>query len=218
MTDPYRQHDGHNPSDARQEREALADLLLRLGPDRPTLCQGWTTRDLAAHLVMRERRPDAALGIVAAPLRGWSERVRLGIARTDYPELVAKIRKPPLPWAIGPVDRIANTLEYFVHHEDIRRAQPGWAPRQLPDRLSRALWGRVKGITKLALRAFPASVTISAPGYGAAGAGKGGAQMRVTGTPAELALFFLGRQRAATVDIDGPADLSDSLRRARFGV
>src|SRR5690606_24047731 len=38
---------------ARAERHALADLLMAVGPDAPTLCAGWTTAHLAAHLVVR---------------------------------------------------------------------------------------------------------------------------------------------------------------------
>ena len=46
---------------ARDERIALCDLLDETGPEAPTLCEGWRTLDLAAHLVLREHRPDAAL-------------------------------------------------------------------------------------------------------------------------------------------------------------
>ena len=42
---------------AQDERAALAALLHETGPDGPTLCEGWQTRDLVAHLVLRERRP-----------------------------------------------------------------------------------------------------------------------------------------------------------------
>ena len=73
---------------ARAERRGLCDLLLEVGPDAPTLCTGWTTRDLAAHLVVRESRPDASLGIVLPPLSGWTHRVQSGAARLDYAELV----------------------------------------------------------------------------------------------------------------------------------
>ncbi|WP_461013210.1 maleylpyruvate isomerase N-terminal domain-containing protein, partial [Trueperella pyogenes] len=45
------------------ERRRLADLLLAKGPDAPTLCEGWFTRDLAAHLWIREHRLDAAVGM-----------------------------------------------------------------------------------------------------------------------------------------------------------
>jgi uncharacterized protein (TIGR03083 family) len=38
---------------AQEERNELCDLMLETGPDAPTLCEGWTTRDLAAHLVIR---------------------------------------------------------------------------------------------------------------------------------------------------------------------
>ena len=47
---------------ARAERASLCDLLAEVGPDAPTLCEGWTTALLAAHLVVRERRPDGGPG------------------------------------------------------------------------------------------------------------------------------------------------------------
>ena len=43
---------------AKRERLLLADLLEAEGPEAPTLCEGWSTRDLAAHLIVRERRPE----------------------------------------------------------------------------------------------------------------------------------------------------------------
>jgi uncharacterized protein (TIGR03085 family) len=62
---------------AQLERSRLCDLFLEVGPDQPTLCEGWTTADLAAHLVIRERRPDAAPGIlVGGKLAEHSENVR----------------------------------------------------------------------------------------------------------------------------------------------
>src|ERR1700754_3004842 len=51
----------------RSERQKLADLFASLGPDAPTMCTGWATRDLAAHLVIRERRHRAGR---APPPRG----------------------------------------------------------------------------------------------------------------------------------------------------
>ena len=61
---------------AQDERSELCDLLVDLGPDEPTLCEGWTTADLAAHLVVRERRPDSGPGIVWPPLAGYTDSVR----------------------------------------------------------------------------------------------------------------------------------------------
>ena len=45
---------------AQSERQALCSLLEDRGPLAPTLCEGWTTADLAAHLYVRERKPLAA--------------------------------------------------------------------------------------------------------------------------------------------------------------
>ena len=81
---------------ARDERLALCALLDKAGPDAPTLCEGWRTADLAAHLVLRERRPDAALGIMGGPLAGYTDRVARGmVAKTPFPLLVETIRTGP---------------------------------------------------------------------------------------------------------------------------
>lgn len=208
------------PRYARSEREALADLLLALGPDAPTIDEGWTTRDLAAHLVVRERRPDAAGGIVLPPLRGYAEQVRVALAARPFRELVEMVRHPPLwsPVSNPVTDGLANTVEFFIHHEDVRRAQPNWRPRSLPDGHQAALWRRGVPLGRLALRRFRATVLLQAPGVGEATAGAGGDRVRLVGEPAELLLFLSGRQRVARVQVEGPAPLADRLRAARLGL
>lgn len=204
---------------ARMERQALADLLAQVGPDTPTLCAGWTTRDLAAHLVLRERRPDAAPGILLAPLRGWLDKVQSSIAAQPFPELVEQVRNPPW-WSLSawsPTDRLANTVEFFVHHEDVRRAQPGWQPRELDPAFEAELWSRTPMLAKMQLRRLPATVTLHAPGYGEATAGAGGPAARVTGPPGELVMYLWGRRDAARVELTGPdgspiASIKDLLR------
>ena len=54
---------------------AMCDTLEKFGPDAPTLCEGWTTLDLAAHLVAREARADAAIGLVVPALAGHLQKV-----------------------------------------------------------------------------------------------------------------------------------------------
>jgi uncharacterized protein (TIGR03085 family) len=211
---------------ARAERHALADLVARLGPDAPTLCVGWTTRDLAAHLIMRERRPDAAVGILLAPLHSYSERVRHAVAGRPYAELVEMVRNPPWwSWsALPPLDAMANAVEFFVHHEDVRRAQPQWQPRHLPAETERALWAGFKALARLRLRRFPAVVHLSAPGFGEIHAGAfasddpAAPRVHLSGPPGELLIFCLGRQRAARVELTGPQQQVDALREARLGL
>jgi uncharacterized protein (TIGR03085 family) len=205
---------------ARLERAALCDLFVDLGPDQPTLCEGWTTRDLAAHLVTRERRPDAAAGILVKPLRGHTERIRSATARLPFADLVAALRRPPF-WSMsgfGPLDRATNTAEFFIHHEDVRRAQPDWQPRRLDGPTTRALWHLVRGLARLNLRRFRAPVELVAPGQGQATVGSGEAGVRLVGDPGELVLFLSGRQRAARVELTGPEELTSKLRRAKLGL
>jgi uncharacterized protein (TIGR03085 family) len=205
---------------ARAERAAICELLTELGPDRPTLCTGWRTRDLAAHLILRERRPLAALGIAVRRLAGRTARAQRTIAERPFPVLVETLRHPPRwsPMSLPAMDRAVNTLEMFIHHEDIRRAQPDWGPRPLVPALAGALWPRVRALARLRLRHFHATIHIEAPGFGETGAGSGVEEVRVSGDPGELALFFTGRQRAARVQLTGPPAHTDWLQRIRMGL
>ena len=72
----------------QNERRAMCDLLDELGPDRPTLCGEWSTRDLLAHLLVRERRPDASLGILVPAMAKRTERVMAEIASQSFPKMV----------------------------------------------------------------------------------------------------------------------------------
>ena len=133
------------PTFDADERRMLCDLMRELGPDAPTLLDPWTTRDLAAHLVIREHDPRAAPGLVVPGAWGrFAERRREQLARTDYAALLATIRSGPPRgfFRIGWVRRLANLNELFVHHEDVRRAN-GLGPRTNAPALDEALWHNV---------------------------------------------------------------------------
>lgn len=201
---------------ALTERLALADLMEEVGPDAPTLCGTWRTRDLAAHIVLRERRPDAAGGILIKSLADRTERVLRTIAAQPYRQLVAKMRKRP--WWAGPIDEQLNLTEMFIHHEDVRRAAPQWTPRDLTDGLQAALWKQVPRWAKRSLRRFKATVVVEAPGFGTVTAGAGGEEIRVKGDPGELLLFLSGRQGYARVSLDGSHPQAERLQKARLGI
>jgi len=200
---------------AASERTGLADELLGVNPSAPTLCTGWTARDLAAHVVVRDRRPDAAAGILLKPFAAWTDRVRNEYRdRHSYAEIIDMIRHPPAlsPMRIPILDEATNVIEFFVHREDVRRAQPGWEPRDVDEGLSRFLWARLPWLAKLRLRRVPGAITVTAPGFGSFTTGAGGPTAELTGQPAELLLYFFGRQRAARVTETGPNELVDQLR------
>lgn len=190
--------------------------MAQVGPDAPTLCAGWTTRDLAAHLVVRATRVDAAGGLIIPALSGRLKRVQDRVAARPWDVLVAQVRRRPW-WSFGPLDELANRAEYFVHHEDVRRAQPDWEPRSLPADLVAALWPAVRLRARLALRRTPASVTVTAFGVGSYQAGRGGPAVVLAGEPAELLLFLFGRQAHARVDLTGPEAITARMRTARYG-
>jgi len=197
---------------AQEERAALADLLAKTGPEGPTLCEGWQTRDLAAHLVLRERRPDAAAGVMGGPLAGYTARVqRQYLERYSYPELIGLFKSGPpglSPFAIPGADEAANTVEYFVHHEDVRRAAEGWTERPLDAGLTEALWKRLKG-ARLFLRSAPTGVVLAREDGGKLDlivAKTEAPSVTVTGSPAELTMWSMGRVSAAHVTFDGPED------------
>jgi uncharacterized protein (TIGR03085 family) len=205
---------------ARRERRELADLLLETGPDAPTLCAGWTTRDLAAHLVVRERRPDAMAGVLIRPLAGRGEQIRRAKAAEPYERIVAEVRNPPWwsPISNPLTDELVNGLEFFVHHEDVRRGAPGWEPRPLDAGQQRALWRAVKLTGRMGLRKLNVAVLVRADGHGELTVGGDRPQATLSGDPGELALFLSGRQAATRVAVDGDPAVADRLRTARLGI
>jgi uncharacterized protein (TIGR03085 family) len=149
---------------SRDERRALCALLDETGPGAPTLCDGWTTLDLAAHLVLREHHPAAGAGIMIRPLAGYTSRVQRRLAeQTPFPRLVEIIRIGPPRlslFGIPGMDDRGNTTEYFVHHEDVRRGAPGWEPRKLDAGLADLLWRRLRS-AKFLLRKAPVGVELA---------------------------------------------------------
>jgi uncharacterized protein (TIGR03085 family) len=220
---------------SRDERSALCALLDETGPDAPTLCEGWTTLDLAAHLVLREHRPDAGMGMLGGPLAGYTAHVQSRIAgRVPYARLVQTIREGPPRFslfALPGVDERANLAEYFVHHEDVRRAAPGWEPRKLPSGLTEQLWQRLRlRAVRFILRKVPVGVEVARNDVDADhgnGADGGSRQLRITirngtpvvtvvGDPAELTLWVFGRTAAARVQLEGAAKPVKTLAEARW--
>ena len=206
---------------ARTERTELCDTALQVGEDQPTLCEGWTVKDLVVHLLLRERNV-AAAGIVLKPLAGLLERESRRYARQDFTVLVERLRQGPPPWspfALPKADALANTVEFFVHHEDIRRAQDSWEPRALPDAAQGALWKTVRVAGKGMVRSAGPGVVIERSDTGErAELSSGTASVVVRGLPSELTLFVYGRQQHARVELQGPDDAVAALRGADLGV
>ncbi|MEU5362881.1 TIGR03085 family metal-binding protein [Streptomyces sp. NPDC005925] len=203
---------------AKRERLLLADLLETAGPEAPTLCEGWLTRDLAAHVVVRERRPDAAGGILVKQLAPRLERVTAQFLAKPYEELIQLIRTGPprfSPFALKQVDEMSNTVEFYVHTEDVRRARPDWTPRALDPVFQDALWARLERTARLIGRGLPTGLVLRRPNGQTTVARRGTPVVTVTGEPSELVLFAYGRQGAAKVQADGDADAIARLHESK---
>lgn len=208
------------PLDAR-ERAELCDLFVARGPDAPTLCEGWATLDLAAHLVIRENDVRSGLAILGGERFASLERRLMDGARDQgYDRLVQRLRSgPPLvPWRLPVLREQLNFNEWFVHHEDVRRAN-GEGPRTDRPDLDAALWTMVRRMGRVMLRKVRgAGVALAAPGHGEVPARGTGPSARVEGGPQELALFLHGRRTAAQVEITGPDEALAALADAQLGV
>nr|BFE48909.1 TIGR03085 family metal-binding protein [Saccharothrix mutabilis subsp. capreolus] len=203
---------------AQDERRLLSDLFTELGPDAPTLCDPWRTRDLAAHLVLRERRFDAALGIVAKPLAAHAQRVQDDYAAKPWAELVDLVRSGPPAWSpFALLDDVLNTVEYFVHHEDVRRAADDWSPRSPDPRRDAALWKGLARVAKLTYRASPVGVVLRRPDGGAVTAKAGPNPVILSGQVSELLMHAFGRARAE-VEYDGDRDAVTAVKSLDRGV
>lgn len=205
---------------ASLERQRFADELLTVGPDVDTLCEGWTARDLAAHVVLRDRRPDAMPGVVVSMFSGYTDKVQAKIADTEWTELVEQVRQAPKlsPTRIDALDRLMNTSEFFVHLEDVRRAQPRWEPRELDADLTADLTSALGRMAKPLTRRAPVGITLAPDGGEPIVAKRGEPMVTVRGPVGELVLFVFGRQDHARVALEGDEAAVEQARTASFGL
>lgn len=202
---------------AQDERAALADTLRSVGPDAPTLCDGWTARDLTAHLIVRESRLDASPGILIPAFAGRTKKLQDDVAGGDWDEMVTKFAAgPPLLSPFKLIDRFVNVTEMFVHHEDVRRGGAEWSPRTLDAASSRAILGPLKMMGKRAIAKSPATVELVTTDGEQVAVGGRGPVVRVTGEPLELLLFAFGRSETA-LDFVGDQDAVAAVKTAKRG-
>lgn len=211
---------------ARMERQRLCETLSGVGPDAPTLCEGWAARDLAAHLVIRETRPDLAAGMLVGILAGRLDRAQRALA-ADWPAVVEQVRSGPPAWSPAGrserVDRGMNTAEFYVHHEDVLRAATGWTTadaRVLDTAQQEDLWSRMRMMAKLAFRHASVPVRLVAEQHGEldVGATDGTSPVVLSGRPSELLLYAFGRREVADVAAEGDQTALIQLRHARVGL
>jgi uncharacterized protein (TIGR03085 family) len=206
---------------ATLERHQLAEELAAAGPDAPTLCEGWTTRDLAAHVILRESRPDAMPGVLVSALSGYTERVQRSIAGRPFELLVKQVGSGPPWWSptkLSAIDRLANTTEFFVHTEDVRRARPGWEPRELDPELTTDLLAALRRSTRLLARQAPEGVVLEPEGAEPIVVADEQPSVTVRGPVGELVLLLFGRQDQARLEYDGPDASVEALRAADLGI
>jgi len=202
---------------ARAERAALLDLLRSSGPAAGTLCEGWTTHDLAAHLIVRDRQPLALPGLVVPPLHAVTAAFEQRARTRPYEELVAALQAGPPLVSIARLGDRAELHEWYVHHEDVRRAvAPG--PRETGPALEDALWGRLAVMgPALTARAKGLGITLSTPDGRSRRLRSGPAQVVLHGAPSELALWLFGRRAVADVEVQGAPEAVERAGAARLG-
>jgi uncharacterized protein (TIGR03085 family) len=185
---------------------------------------GWTTADLAAHLYVRERRPDAGPGaVIGGALAAHTDRVMASVLRVHtFDDIVARVAAgPPMLWR--PLDEQVNFFEYFVHHEDVRRANGaasnGGGPRELPAQMEADLWDRLRRSLRLGLRRMRGTqVEVVTDHGGRAVVGGKGPTVRITGPAGDILLYTFNRKDIAQVELSGDPEALERLKETRLGL
>lgn len=201
---------------AQRERSRLAELFLEVGPDAPTLNEGWNTFDLAVHLLIRESKPLALPGMFVDALSSMTEKETSKVKARPYTEVVNEWAAGPPVW-IKPFDAAMNTAEHFIHHEDVRRGGGEVRPRDFSRTVNAQLLALAKRFGAMTLRKAQAPVILTPPdlppvtlGDKAGVAQRGDDVVRVSGAPGELLLWVSGRN-AAEIELTGALEALDGL-------
>ena len=197
---------------SKSERQGLVETLKALGPDAPTLCEGWMTKHLLAHLIMRETEPVNASGIL---LKGRQKQTqnRLEELSTHFESNLSKLKSGPPLWnPMRYLDKWVNALEMLIHHEDVLRAQPNWQRRKFTDSETKELDFLLKIAPRFLVRGAKVVPTLVVGDLPTTG------RIILRGDQVDLLLFLAGRQSASTVSIEGDeSDVADFMKSS-FGI
>jgi uncharacterized protein (TIGR03085 family) len=211
----------HRP---RDQRTALCDALAAVEPDAPTLCEGWTAYDLAAHVWVRENE---SLRMAPSLLLGRRDRIdelrRRVMAERPYADLVAAVRRGPTGLSVfrlPGVEAAANTIEFFVHCEDVRRGGGVNTPRELDVALENLVWKRLPLLAGMGLRGCPVAVWLQRdePAGEPVRIGRGPDIVTLVGRPSEILLYLWGRRPAAAVEVVGEPAAISLVEKAASGI
>jgi len=199
---------------AKRERFAIAQTLRNLGPNAPTLCEGWTSFDLLVHLISRETRPDAAVGILIPAFAQYSKKV------AGFETLVQEFEDGPKqfsPFAIPGIDSLANSFEFLVHHEDLLRAQPNYVARVFGDLDKKMLWKRFTQSGRIFLRKAKVGI-IAKSDQGVFTIKSGNSCVTMEGDVVDLILYSFGRKSVANIKFEGDEESIRILKETKFGL
>ncbi len=187
---------------ASRQRAALADLLDELGPFAPTECEGWQTQDLAAHLYVREHKLSALPGIGLDRFAEKTSQVQNQVLHSmDYPDLVEEIRT--VGWIMRPLDALVNTSEFFIHHEDVLRANG--RSQTLTAKEQQELWPLVTVMARRVQTKAGDQLRITRSDTGLEKQiGTGERIIHLRGLPSELLLHLTGRDSNVELIADPP--------------
>lgn len=205
---------------AARERSALSDEFERIGPEVPTLCQGWMSQDLLAHLLLRERKLVPAVGILVPMLSGLTDRATQRYLSMPWQDMIRLFRSGLPAWSplhIAGLHRLLNFLEFFAHHEDLRRTRSNWRPRPADPARDDALWNSLIRFAPVLYRRSPVGVTLQLPGGAKRVVKRGPVMVTVVGEPGELALHACGRTEIEVELVGNPSAVT-ALQTARIGV
>lgn len=203
----------------QRERAALADALDADGPTAPTVLPGWEASDLLEHLLLREQRPDLMIGpkLPVAPLARKAQEGLDALRALPWTERVEKFRSGPQKLSpVRAIDGLMNTVEYFIHLEDLRRARPDWEPRALSAEDQAQLWAGLKRMARILVKADVEVTLMSPQGSVRVPSKKGRGAVSVHGPASELLLWAFGREHAQ-VNLQGDDAAISAMESARRG-
>ena len=198
---------------ASRQRESLCDLMSELGPLAPTRCDGWNVGDLAAHLWIREHKPASLPGIGSKRFAELTERIQIeALHLKGFPALVRELRRPG--WVMRPLDGIVNAVEFFIHHEDVLRANG--RTQYLTERDQAELLRTARVLAFRAQRAWGGQLILVPTVGEVIRHGRGNRPLRLAGPPSELLLFLTGRE--ADIEITSEPETVEEFRKAVGGL